>query len=325
MSRTFPLRDLGVDIEHGFQPNYEIVPGKAKVLKSLKAAGKDAEAIYLAPDPDREGEAIAWHIAQELGKKDKAIHRVLFNELTGRAIREAVAHPQTLNKDKYESQQARRILDRLVGYLISPLLWRKVKGGLSAGRVQSVALKMICDREREIQAFEQEEYWSLSAHLKAEKPPAFEAKLFKVHGKQAALKNEEQTRRVMEEVQGRPFTVKLVTRKEKKKNPPPPYITSLLQQESYNRLRFSAKKTMSVAQVLYEGVEIGESGQVGLITYMRTDSFRLSDEAISQARNYIEESFGKDYLPSRPNRYKSREGRPGGPRGDSAHVCGRDP
>ncbi len=307
--KDLPVSSLGVDIENGFKPQYVTIKGKGKILRDLKAAGKKAEAVYLAPDPDREGEAIAWHIAEELKNGEFKIYRVLFNELTARAIREAVSSPQGLNRDKFESQQARRILDRLVGYQISPLLWSRLKrGGLSAGRVQSVAVRMICDREREIHAFESKEYWSLTAHLESEDPPPFEARFFKYNGKKTDLNNEEQALRIVSEVEEKAFSVLKVSKKAKKKNPPPPFITSLLQQEAYRKLGFSARKTMSVAQNLYEGIELGKRGQIGLITYMRTDSFRLSKEAISQAREVIEQTFGRDYLPVKPNYYRSRKG-----------------
>jgi len=310
--KDLPVSKLGVDIKKGFKPEYVTIKGKGKILKELKAAGSNAEAIYLAPDPDREGEAIAWHIADEMkkgaGTPDKKIFRVLFNELTARAIREAVSSPQALDRNKFDSQQARRILDRLVGYQISPLLWKRVKGGLSAGRVQSVAVKMICDREREIQAFEPKEYWSLTAHLQSNEPPPFEARFFKYSGKKMDLQNEEETLKIVSEVKGLPFKVSQVTKKQTHKNAPPPFITSLLQQEAFRKLRFSAKKTMSVAQVLYEGIDLGQRGLVGLITYMRTDSFRLSNDAISEARLLIQKNFGKDYLPETPNRFKSRKG-----------------
>ena len=308
--KDLPVSKLGVDIEKNFEPNYVTIKGKTKVLKDLKAAGKNAEAIYLAPDPDREGEAIAWHVAQELGKgqNKQKIYRVLFNELTKKAIQDAVKSPQTLDQNKFESQQTRRILDRLVGYQISPLLWKRVKRGLSAGRVQSVAVKMICDREREIQAFEPQEYWSLTAHLQSAEPPPFEAKFFQYKGKKTNLTNKDQTFGILSEIRELPFEVSKITQKRTKKNSPPPFITSLLQQEAFRRLRYSAKKTMSIAQSLYEGVSLGKKGLVGLITYMRTDSFNLSNDAIDQARTYIEKEFGKDFLPDKPNRFKSRKG-----------------
>ena len=308
--KDLPVSKLGVDIENNFEPHYVTIKGKGKVLKDLKAAGKDAEAIYLAPDPDREGEAIAWHVAQELGdgKNGQKIYRVLFNELTKKAILQAVESPKTLDRNKFESQQARRILDRLVGYQISPLLWKRVKRGLSAGRVQSVAVKMICDREREIQAFDPQEYWSLTAHLAGAEPPPFEAKFFQYKGKKTDLKNEKQTLAIVSESKGLPFEVSNITQKRTRKNAPPPFTTSLLQQEAFRRLRYSAKRTMSVAQSLYEGVDLGQRGLVGLITYMRTDSFNLSTDAIDQARTYIEKAYGKKFLPEKPNYYKSRKG-----------------
>ena len=305
--KDLPVNRLGVDIEKKFRPEYVTIKGKGKILKALKTAAKEAGVIYLAPDPDREGEAIAWHIAMELKNGKRKIYRVLFNELTKKAIRDAVSSPQELNRDKFESQQARRILDRLVGYQISPLLWRKVKRGLSAGRVQSVAVKMICDREREIYAFESQEYWSLTAQLETKESPSFTARLSRYEDKKIDLKNERQTQDIVSELKGQAFKVAKVSKKKKKKNPPPPFITSLLQQEAYRRFGFPAKKTMFIAQNLYEGVELGGRGQVGLITYMRTDSFRVSDDAISQARDFISQAFGEDYLPAKPNHFKSRK------------------
>ncbi len=308
--KDLPVSKLGVDIDNNFEPQYVTIKGKGKVLSELKAAGKDADAIYLAPDPDREGEAIAWHVAQELdkGKNGQKIYRVLFNELTKKAILDAVESPQTLDRNKFESQQARRILDRLVGYQISPLLWKRVKRGLSAGRVQSVAVKMICDREREIQAFEPREYWSLTAHLKGAVPPPFEAKFFQYKGKKTDLADEKQTSGIVSEIEKLPFEVSKITQKRTKKNAPPPFITSTLQQEAFRRLRYSAKRTMRIAQSLYEGIDLGNQGIVGLITYMRTDSFNLSNDAIKEARRYIEKAYGKDFVPGRPNRFKSRKG-----------------
>ncbi|RLB18790.1 MAG: type I DNA topoisomerase [Deltaproteobacteria bacterium] len=306
--KDLPVNKLGVEVENNFAPEYVTIKGKGKILSALKKAGKNAQAVYLAPDPDREGEAIAWHIAQELENGKKPIFRVLFNELTERAIREAVASPGTINQDKFESQQARRILDRLVGYQISPLLWSRVKRGLSAGRVQSVALRLICDREREIQKFDPREYWSLTAHLSADEPPPFKARLSEYDGSKIELKNESETQKIMSEVSGKIFTIRTVAKKKKKRNPSPPFITSTLQQEAYRKLRFSAKKTMSVAQNLYEGVELGRKGQIGLITYMRTDSFRLSGEAVQEARGFIEKKFGPPYLPAKPNSFKSKKG-----------------
>ena len=306
--KDLPNSKLGVDTENDFTPEYVTIKGKGKILSGLKKASKGADTIYLAPDPDREGEAIAWHIAQELGTGEKKIFRVLFNELTGKAIKEALSSPQNLNQDRFESQQTRRILDRLVGYQISPLLWSKVRRGLSAGRVQSVALRMICEREREIHAFQPQEYWSLTAHLQSEEPPPFKARLFKYNNEKADLKNEEQTQAVVAQLKVGTFEVEKVARKKKKKNSPPPFTTSLLQQEAYKKLHFPAKKTMSIAQNLYEGIELGGKGQIGLITYMRTDSFRISSEAVSEAREFINKAFGHDYLPEKPNTFRSRKG-----------------
>ncbi|MBW1815908.1 MAG: type I DNA topoisomerase [Deltaproteobacteria bacterium] len=306
--KDLPVKRLGVNIEDGFKPEYVTIKGKAKILKDLKAAAKTVETIYLAPDPDREGEAIAWHIAKELENGGKKIYRVLFNELTARAIRAAVESPLELDLNKYRSQQARRILDRLVGYQLSPLLWTKVKRGLSAGRVQSVSVRMICDREREIQAFEPREYWSLTAHLKSEEPPPFIAKLLRYEGKKIDLETGAQTRDIVSAVETKPFDVAKVAKRKQKRNPPPPFTTSLLQQEASRRLGFSAKRTMAVAQGLYEGVELGGRGQVGLITYMRTDSFRLSAEAVSEARAFIDNTYSADYVPAKPNAFKSRKG-----------------
>ena len=306
--KDLPNNRLGVDTQNDFRPEYVTIKGKDKILKELKKAGKSAEAVYLAPDPDREGEAIAWHIAQELRSGEKKIFRILFNELTGKAVKEALSSPQSLNQDRFESQQARRILDRLVGYQISPLLWSRVKRGLSAGRVQSVALRMICDREREIHAFRPQEYWSLTAHLQSDEPPPFKARLFKYNDQKTDLRNEVQTQAIVSELKNEAFRVEKVTKKEKKKSPPPPFTTSLLQQEAYKKLNFPAKRTMSIAQNLYEGVELGEKGQIGLITYMRTDSFRLSREAVSEAREYVNKKFGLDYLPERPNTFRSPKG-----------------
>ncbi len=306
--KDLPVSKLGVDVENQYTPEYVTIKGKGKILSGLKQAGRSADAIYLAPDPDREGEAIAWHIAQELKEGSANIYRVLFNELTENAIHAALASPQALNQHKFESQQARRILDRLVGYQISPLLWTRVKRGLSAGRVQSVALRLICDREREIQGFESQEYWSLTALLEAGVPPSFKARFTGYDGKKKELKNETETREIISRISGKPFRVKKVVKKKKKRNAMPPFITSTLQQEAYRKLGFSAKRTMSIAQNLYEGIELGSKGQIGLITYMRTDSFRVSDEALAQTRKFIKKSFGPDYLPSKPNRFRSRKG-----------------
>ncbi|MDP2688556.1 MAG: type I DNA topoisomerase, partial [Deltaproteobacteria bacterium] len=262
----------------------------------------------LAPDPDREGEAIAWHIAEEIDKKKEKTLRVLFNEITEKAVREAIAHPTTLDQHKFEAQQARRVLDRLVGYQVSPILWDKVRRGLSAGRVQSVAVRLICDREREVQAFVPREYWSITAELEAAGAQApFHAKLAKKDDKKIELNNEEDAKGALKALEGAEYRISSVETKEVKRNPSPPFITSKLQQEASRKLGFTAKKTMMLAQQLYEGVEIGAEGPVGLISYMRTDSTRISAEAVAAARSYIGAKWGPEYLPAKPAAYKSKK------------------
>ncbi|RLA90163.1 MAG: type I DNA topoisomerase [Deltaproteobacteria bacterium] len=305
--KDLPKHELGVDLNDDFKPHYVTIVGKAKVIQELRKAADNIHDIYLAPDPDREGEAIAWHIAEALKNQDHQFHRVLFYELTPKAIRVALAAPVSLNQPRYESQQARRILDRLVGYQISPLLWDKVKRGLSAGRVQSVALRLICEREREIRAFVSEEYWSLTAHLEAEQPPPFQAKLFKYKGKKVNLDNAQQTEEIIAALAGASFTVSQVEQKERQKKSLAPFITSTMQQEASRKLRFTARRTMSIAQRLYEGLEVGPEGPVGLITYMRTDSTRVGTEALNAVRSYISQNFGPDFLPAEPQVYKSRK------------------
>jgi DNA topoisomerase-1 len=305
--KDLPKSKMGVDIEKGFAPEYDVIKGKAKVLSEIKRAARDASRVFLATDPDREGEAIAWHISEELGAEggDARVRRVLFNEITKNAIQKAIEHPIDLDRKKFDSQQARRILDRLVGYQISPILWRKVRRGLSAGRVQSVAVRLVVEREREIEAFKPEEYWTLDADLAARLPPEFTAKLWRVDGQKADLKDEATTKALQADVEGARFVVESVDRKERRRNPPPPFTTAKLQQEAANRLGFTAKKTMTLAQRLYEGVELGDE-TVGLITYMRTDSVRLSTEAVDAARVHIAERYGKDHLPEAPNVYKTK-------------------
>jgi len=312
--KDLPVRDIGIDIENNFTPRYQTISGKQKVINDLKRAAGDAADIYLAPDPDREGEAIAWHTAEVLGKKGRQFHRVLFHELTGGAIREAMTHPLPLNAHKYDAQQTRRILDRLVGYQVSPLLWRKVKGGLSAGRVQSVAVRIICDRERAIQAFEPEEYWSITAELspetarptEADFPSTFSAKLVKKGTTKVKIPDEASARAILAELEGAPFSVEKVVQKTVRRNPLPPFITSKLQQEAIQKLRFSAKKTMTIAQQLYEGIDIGDGAPEGLITYMRTDSTRISDEAANEALNLIRQRFGAAYAIDRPRVFTNK-------------------
>jgi DNA topoisomerase I len=302
--KDLPKNTLGIDPEKGFEPTYLVMDSKKKVIAELKKAAAGVQQILLAPDPDREGEAIAWHIADEIGGKGRTIRRVLFNDLTRETILDAIAHPHDLDFNRYEAQQTRRILDRLVGYQISPVLWDKVKRGLSAGRVQSVALRIICDREAEIKAFVPEEYWNLTALLEGSNPPPFEAKLAKIDGKKASIGNAERSAEVITALQGAPFIVSAVEKKEVKRQPPAPFTTSKLQQEASRWLRFSAKKTMSTAQKLYEGIELGQEGPVGLITYMRTDSVRLATEAINEAREYIRSNYDPAYLPPKPRIFK---------------------
>src|SRR5467141_2374630 len=299
--------NMGVDIENGFEPVYEVIKGKQKVVTELKAAAKNAYRVLLATDPDREGEAIAWHIKQQISRSRVPTQRVLFNEITKKAIQEAILKPLELNKDVYDAQQARRVLDRLVGYQISPILWNKVRRGLSAGRVQSVAVRLVVERENEIAAFVPVEYWSIEADLKAALPPQFRAKLIRLDGQKIELPSAEVTTPLVSELRERAFTVAEVQKKERRRNAPAPFITSKLQQEAANRLGFSAKKTMTLAQRLYEGVELGDEGQVALITYMRTDSVRLSPDAVTAAREYVAGKFGKEYLPAEPVQFKTKK------------------
>ncbi len=308
--KDLPKKELGIDVDKGFEPTYEIIPGKTKVVAELKKAGKEADAIYLAADPDREGEAICAHLAEVLGTNKaqrKKIFRVLFNEITPKAIKAAFEKPGKVDLNLVDAQQARRVLDRLVGYKISPLLWDKVRRGLSAGRVQTVALRLIVERERDIRAFVPREYWTIHAVLEAGEPPIFEAKLSKYKGEDIEVPNEAEAQRVVAAVERARWQVAGVTQKEKRRYAPPPFTTSKLQQAGYNRLRFTAKRTMMLAQRLYEGVELGEEGSVGLITYMRTDSVRVSGDALAQVRELIGGSYGPDYLPEKPNFYKSKK------------------
>jgi len=305
--RDLPTKEIGIDIEHGFKPKYQAIPGKQKVITALRKAAGDATDIYLAPDPDREGEAIAWHTSEVLKKKDRRFHRVLFHELTKSGIAKAMANPEELNHPKYEAQQTRRILDRLVGYQVSPLLWRKVKGGLSAGRVQSVAVRIIIIRERAIHAFVSEEYWSITADLSAELPPPFNARLIREKTTKIKIENEKSAKSIVDELENQSFVVNKVLKKTTRRNPLPPFITSKLQQEAIRKLRFSAKKTMVVAQQLYEGIELGAGEPVGLITYMRTDSTRISDEAAEQAIQIVREQFGPEYAMDKPRMFKNRK------------------
>ena len=303
--KDLPKSSLGIDLERDFTPSYGVIDSKKKVIAEIKKAAQKAERIFLAPDPDREGEAIAWHVAEEIGGKKRQLHRALFNDLTKKTVLDAIANPIALDRSKFEAQQTRRILDRLVGYKISPLLWEKVKRGLSAGRVQSVAVRLICDREKEIGSFVSEEYWNITASLAAHMPPPFDARLVKIAGKKTRIGDSEEANRVLRELGELDFVVTGEEKKEVKRNPLPPFTTSKLQQEASRWLRFSAKKTMNVAQQLYEGVELGPEGSVGLITYMRTDSVRISEEALQEVRNYIRASYDPDFLPPKPRHFKN--------------------
>jgi DNA topoisomerase-1 len=303
--RDLPKSKLGVDVDNDFAEQYESILSRKKVIKELKDAAKDATDIYLATDPDREGEAIGWHIAQELGGKKRKIHRLMFNEITKKAILEAFKHPKDIDEKMVDAQRARRVLDRLVGYKISPLLWDKVRRGLSAGRVQSVALKLVTDREREIEKFVPEEYWNLFARLAGPQPPEFDAKLFKKNGDAIRPTSQEESAAILADLEHASWVVSSVVTKERKRNAPPPFITSKLQQTA----RFPVKKTMMLAQQLYEGIELPQLGAeepVGLITYMRTDSVRVSDDAIAAVRDHIRSTFGADYLPEKAVIFKTK-------------------
>jgi DNA topoisomerase-1 len=314
--RDLPAKKLGVDIEKDFKPEYGVIPGKEKVIKELKKAAKSADRILLAPDPDREGEAIAYHIASEVEDKKlkEKIFRVTFNEITPKAVKEAIAHPGKIDMNKVEAQQARRVLDRLVGYSLSPLLWRKVRKGLSAGRVQSVSLRLVVDREREIGAFDKQEYWSITATLAGKEPRDFKASLHKYGGevvisrpKKFLIQNEANAKKIADDLNTGKFVLSGIDKKQRRRAAAPPFTTSTLQQEAARKLGFTAKKTMMIAQQLYEGVELGEKGSHGLITYMRTDSVRVASEAQVWAKDLITSMYGSEYVPSKPPVYKSKK------------------
>ena len=305
--RDLPKKKMSVDIEHDFKPEYVPIEGKEKLINELRDAVEESDFVYLATDPDREGEAISWHLKELLHLGDSYTKRVTFNEITKHAVQEGIAHPRDIDLDLVDAQQARRILDRIVGYELSPFLWRKVKRGLSAGRVQSVATRMVVDREKEIRAFIPEEYWSLEAEL-AVQDGVFTANFYGDTSGKMELKTEEQTNAIVEAVTGKPFTVGKVKRGKKRKNPAPPFITSTLQQEASRKLSFVPRRTMAIAQQLYEGIEIGEQGLTGLITYMRTDSLRLSDEATAAAKDYIIDRYGPEYYPAKKRTFRTKNG-----------------
>ncbi|WP_028986563.1 type I DNA topoisomerase [Thermicanus aegyptius] len=305
--RDLPKSQIGVDVENHFEPKYITIRGKGELLKELKDASKKVKQVYLAADPDREGEAIAWHLAQYLNLDLNQPIRVVFNEITKQAIQESFKQPRKINMNLVEAQQARRILDRLVGYKISPLLWKKVRKGLSAGRVQSVAVKLIIDREREIKSFVPEEYWTVTAYF-GEGKDRFEASFYGFDGEKVELRNEEEVKELLRKIEGGTYRVVKVVRKERKRNPPPPFTTSSLQQEAARKLNFRAAKTMRIAQQLYEGISIGPEGNTGLITYMRTDSLRISETAAEEARKYIRDDFGPSYLPEEQRHHVNKAG-----------------
>ena len=305
--RDLPKSTMGVDLEHDFTPEYIPMKEKADLIKELKKAAEKAGTVYLATDPDREGEAISWHIKELLGLPENKTRRVTFNEITKGVVTKAIQQPRDIDLDLVDAQQARRILDRIVGYQLSPLLWRKIRRGLSAGRVQSVATRLVVERENEIRAFVPEEYWSLDVTLEClDKPGRFEAHYHGENGKKTVLASEEQTIAVLSDVQGQSFTVREIKKAEKRRSPAPPFITSTLQQEASRKLNMTPKRTMALAQQLYEGVDVTGHGTVGLITYMRTDSLRLSEEALSAAKDYVEERYGKNYHPGTPRRFKTK-------------------
>src|SRR5881628_3350978 len=327
--KDLPSKGLGVDVQNNFEPSYEIIPdskkrNNKKIVSDLKKTAKTADAIYLAADPDREGEAICQHLAEEIVPKKPVVptFRVMFNEITKRAVQQAFEHPKQIDENLVDAQQARRVLDRLVGYNVSPLLCRTIGGRLSAGRVQSVALRMVVEREREIESFLKTEYWTIIANLVGKQPPVFDARLLKV-GEQTVktsgfdqdlkkneilIGNDSQANEIAAEAEKQTFVVNEVTTKERKRNPVPPFITSKLQQEASRKLSFPVKRTMMIAQHLYEGVEIGAEGPVGLITYMRTDSTRVGDAALSEVREFVRGQYGANYLPEKSIHYRSKKG-----------------
>ena len=305
--KDLPKGKLGVDLEDGFQPQYITIRGKGKIVNDLKKAAESADQVFIATDPDREGEAIAWHIFDSIKSKNDHISRILFNEITEKAVTEAIKNSQSINTDKVEAQKARRVMDRLVGYQVSPILWQTIYRGLSAGRVQSVALRLIVEREREIQAFVPQEYWSITAQLQGEKTEPFLSNLFKIKNQKADIKNEKTATAIFNDLKTKQFVIKNIASKEISRKPAPPFTTSTLQQEASRRLGYTTKKIMAIAQQLYEGIELGEEGSIGLITYMRTDSTRIADEALLAVREYIASAYGLEYVPHQARSYKNKQ------------------
>ena len=305
--RDLPKSKIGVDLEGDFEPVYEVIEGKKKVVAEIRKAARENETVYLASDPDREGEAIAWHISEEIKDVNQNLRRVLINEITKKGVAAAIAAPREIDMNKTDAQQARRILDRIVGYEISPILWNKVQRGLSAGRVQSVAVRLVCERDAEISAFKPDEYWSVEATCRGPQPPPFEARIWRWRGEKAEPTTSDEAHAIAAELAAGDAVVATVERKERRKKPQAPFITSKLQQDAARKLRFSAKRTMALAQRLYEGVELGDEGPTGLITYMRTDSTRVSDDALTALRTHVTETYGREYLPDEPNQYGNKE------------------
>jgi DNA topoisomerase-1 len=306
--RDLPKSRLGVDIEDGFRPHYIVIKGKGPIIKELRQHARRAKAIYLAPDPDREGEAISWHLKHLLEEANGNIRRITFHEVTPEAVRRALQNPRDIDLNLVAAQQARRVLDRLFGYQLSPLLWRKVRGGLSAGRVQSVALRLVCDREAEIEAFTPQEYWTITAHLTRQgDSTVFEARLHARGGERVEIPDEEAARRILGELEGATYQVAEVRRRDQQRHPAPPFVTSTLQQEANRRFGYTASRTMTIAQQLYEGLDLGPEGTVGLITYMRTDSVRVAPSAVEEARAFIREWKGPEYVPPAPRRYATKQ------------------
>ena len=304
--RDLPKSQLGVDVEHGFEPKYITIRGRGDVLERIRKEARGAKSVILATDPDREGEAISWHLATILGIDPQSACRVEFNEITEKTVKSSIKTPRQINMQRVDAQQARRVLDRLVGYKISPLLWAKIKKGLSAGRVQSVATRMVVDREHEIETFEPEEYWHVSATLRSG-AQRMEARLYALDGKRVQIDNAQQAEAARARIEQGSFTIKSVKRSERRKHPAPPFTTSNLQQEASRKLGFTTAKTMQIAQQLYEGVDIEGRGTLGLISYIRTDSVRLSEEAVAGAREMIAERYGAEFVPEKPNVYKGRK------------------
>ena len=306
--RDLPKSKLGVDVENDFEPNYRPIKGKEDIIRDLKQAAKDSDAVYLATDPDREGEAISWHLKQLLDLPEDKTFRVTFNEITRKVVTESIRQPRDIDQDLVDAQQARRILDRIVGYELSPLLWKKIRRGLSAGRVQSVAMRLVADREKEIADFVPQEYWTLDALLQNDQGARFKAHYYGRGGKKYEPTSQQEVDGIRAQLQDTPFAVSNVKRTDKRRSPSPPFTTSTMQQEASRKLNMTPRRTMAIAQQLYEGVDITGEGTVGLITYMRTDSLRISDEAQAAARSFIESRYGAAYRPESPKQYKAKAG-----------------